>query len=86
MLQADHFRFQYDGHPPFLIALLINIKCLNNCMLDSGAGDNMMSLKVMEKLGLKATQTYRNVCGFESRVIPTHRVVENVVVRLGKYP
>ena len=66
--------------------LLVNNKCLNNCMLDSGAGANMMSLKVMEKLGLKATQPYRNVCGFESRAIPTHGVVENVEVCLGKYP
>jgi hypothetical protein len=55
-------------------------------MLDSGAGANMMSLKVMEKLGLKATRPYRNVCGFESRAIPTHGVVENVEVCLGKYP
>jgi hypothetical protein len=36
------------------MTLLINNKCLNNCMLDSGAGANMMSLKVMEKLGLKS--------------------------------
>jgi hypothetical protein len=86
MLQADHFRVQYDGHPPFFMTLLVNNKCLNNCMLDSGAGANMMSLRVMEKLGLKATWPYRNVCGFESRAIPTHGVVENVEVRLGKYP
>jgi hypothetical protein len=46
----------------------------------------MMSLKVMEQLGLKATRPYRNVCGFESRAIPTDGVVENVEVRLGKYP
>jgi hypothetical protein len=40
----------------------------------------------MEQLGLKTTQPYRNVCGFESRAIPTHGVVENVKVHLGKYP
>jgi hypothetical protein len=84
-LQAEHFRVKYDGHPPFFMTLLINNKCINNCMLDSGAGANMMSLKVMEKLGLKVTQPYRNVCGFESRAIPTHRVVENVEVCLGRY-
>jgi hypothetical protein len=86
MLQVDHFRVQYDGHPPLFMSLLVNNKCLNNCMLDSGEGANMMSLKVMEKLGLKATRPYRNVCIFESRAIPTHGVVENVEVRLGKYP
>jgi hypothetical protein len=86
MLQADHFRVQYDGHPPFFMSLQMNNKCLNNCMLDSGAGANMMSLKVMEQLGLKTTRPYRNVCGFESRAIPTHGVVENVEVHLAKYP
>jgi hypothetical protein len=86
MLQIDHFRVQYDGHPPFFMTLLVNNKCLNNCMLDSRADANMMSLKAMEKLGLKATQPYRNVCGFESRTIPTHGVVENVEVCLGICP
>jgi hypothetical protein len=86
MLQADHFRVQYDEHPPFFMTLLMNNKCLNNCMLDSGAGANMMSLKVMEQLGLKVTRPYRNVCGFESRAIPTHGVIENVEVCLGRYP
>ena len=27
-----------------------------------------------------------NVCGFESRAIPTHGVIENVEVCLGRYP
>jgi hypothetical protein len=85
MLQDDHFRVQYDGHPPFVMTLLINNKFLNNCMLDSGAGANMMSLKVMETLGLKVTWTYKNVSGFESRSIPTNGVVENVEVCLGRY-
>jgi hypothetical protein len=45
-----------------------------------------MSLKVMEKLILKATQPYMNVCGFESRAIHIHGLVENVEVFLGRYP
>jgi hypothetical protein len=85
ILQADHFRVQYDGHPPFFMNLLINNKFLNNCMLDLGEGANMMSLKVMEQLGLKVTRSYRNVCVFESRAIPTYGVVENVEVCLGRY-
>jgi hypothetical protein len=32
MLQADHFRVQYDEHPPFFMTLLMNNKCLNNCI------------------------------------------------------
>jgi len=85
MLQTDHFRVQYDEHPPFFMTLLMNNKSLNNCMLDSGVCANMMSLKVMQQLGLKVTQPYRNVCGFESRAIPTHGVIENVEVCLEKY-
>jgi hypothetical protein len=86
MLHADHFNVQYDDHLLFFMSLQINDKCLNNCMLDSGAGANMMSLRVMEQLGLKTTQPYRNVCGFESRAIPTHGVVENVKAHLARYP
>jgi hypothetical protein len=46
----------------------------------------MMSLKVMQQLGLKVPRPYRNVCAFESKAIPTHGVVENVEVCLKEYP
>ena len=55
-------------------------------MLDIGVGANLMSLKVMQKMGLKVTRPYKNVCGFESKAIPTHGVVENVEVCLKEYP
>jgi hypothetical protein len=86
MLQADHFKVQYGENPPFFMTLAMNDKSLNNCMLDMGVGANMMSLKVMQQVGLKVTQPYRNVCGFESKSIPTHRVVENVEIFLKEYP
>jgi hypothetical protein len=85
MLQVDHFRIQYGENPPFFMTLTMNGKSLNNCMLDTGAGANMMSLKVMRQVGLKVTRPYRNVCGFESKAIPTHGVVENVEVCLKEY-
>jgi hypothetical protein len=47
MLQVDHFRVQYGENPPFFMTLTMNDKNLNNCMLDTGVGANMMSLKVM---------------------------------------
>ena len=37
-------------------------------------------------MGLKVTRPYRNVCGFKSKSIPTHGVVENVEVHLKEYP
>jgi hypothetical protein len=85
MLQADHFRVQYSEIPPFFMTLIMNKKILNNCILDTGAGANIMSFKVMQQLGLKVTRPYRNVCGFESKAIPTHGVIENVEVCLKEY-
>jgi hypothetical protein len=55
MLWVDQFRVQYDEHPPFLMTLLMNNKSLNNYMLDSGVGANMMYLKFMQQLGVKVT-------------------------------
>jgi hypothetical protein len=86
MLQVDHFRVQYGENRPFFMTLTMNDKSLNKCMLDTSASANIMSLKVMRQVGLKVTQPYRNVCGFESKAIPTHGVVENVEVCLKEYP
>jgi hypothetical protein len=86
MLQANHFRPHYDEHPPFYISLQMNNKCLNNCMLDSRVGENVMALKVMRQLGLEVTRPYRNVCRIESRAIPTYGVIENLKVHLDRYP
>jgi hypothetical protein len=80
MLQTNHFRLQYDEHPPFFMSLYVNNKLLNNCNLDSGVGANIMSLKVMRQLGLETTRPYKNVCEIESRDIPTHGVVQKVKV------
>jgi hypothetical protein len=86
MLQVEHFRINYDEDPPFFMTLMMNNKYLNNCMLDTGVGANMMSLKVMQQMGLKVTRPYRNVCGFESKAIPTHGVIENIEVQLKEFP
>jgi hypothetical protein len=86
ILQIDHFRVQYGENLPFFMMLTMNGKNLNNFMLDIGVGANMMSLKVMRQVGLKVTRPYRNVCGFKSKAIPTHGVVENVEVLLKEYP
>jgi hypothetical protein len=86
MLQANHLRIHYGENPPFFMTLAMNNKYLNNCMLDTGAGANMMSLKVMQQMVLKVTRPYRNVCGFESKAIPTHGVIENFEVQLKEFP
>jgi hypothetical protein len=47
MLQANNFIIHYGENPPFFMTLTINNKNLDNSMLDTGAGENMMSIKVM---------------------------------------
>jgi len=42
MLQVDHFRVQYGKNSPFFMTLEMNGKNLNNCMLDTSVGANMM--------------------------------------------
>jgi hypothetical protein len=86
MLQANHFRIHYAENPPFFMTLTMNNKYLNNCMLDTCVGANMMSLKFMQQMGLKLTRPYINVCGFESKAIPTHGVIENIEVQLKEFP
>jgi hypothetical protein len=86
MLQANHLRIHYGENPPFFTTLAMNNKYLNNCMLDTGGGANMMSLKVMQQMVLKVTRPYRNVYGFESKAIPTHGVIENFEVQLKEFP
>ena len=38
---------------PFLLSLVVNGKTLKNCMIDLGASNTVMPMKVMESLGLK---------------------------------
>jgi hypothetical protein len=44
-----------EKNPPFYFSFGINGLCLNNCMLDSRASSNVISLKVMEQIGLNTT-------------------------------
>jgi hypothetical protein len=55
-------------------------------MLDSGASANVMSLKVMEQLGLKTTRPYGNVCGIDSKKVKVYGLCEDVEVYLIDFP
>ena len=55
-------------------------------MLDSESSVNMMSLKVMNQLGLGVTGPYAKVCGFESKGIKVYSVIEGLEVHLADYP
>jgi hypothetical protein len=75
-----------DKSPPFYLLLGMNDLRLNNCMLDSGASKNDISLKVMKQLGLKTTRPYGNVCGIDSRKVKFLAVCEDVAVFLIDFP
>jgi len=58
---------------------------LHNCMLDSNASSNVMSLKVMNQLGLQITWPYRNVCAMDCRKIKVHGLTKDLQVKLASY-
>jgi hypothetical protein len=84
LLQTGHF--EKNEQTPFLTSLLIDDLCLHNCMLDSESSVNMMSLKVMNQLGLEVTGPYANVCRFESKGIKVYDLMEGLEVHLADYP
>jgi hypothetical protein len=75
-----------DNNPPFYLSLGMNDLFLKNCMLDYGASANVMSLKVMEQLGLKTTRTYGNICGIDSKRVKVYGLCEDVEVFLIDFP
>ena len=75
-----------DKNPHFYLSLGMKDLLLNNFMLDSGASTNVISLKVMKKLGLKTNQPYENVCGIDSKNVKFLRVCEDVEVFLIDFP
>ena len=50
---------KHDRKPnPFYISLLLNGRRLNNCIIDSGASDNIMPAPVAKALGLTLTKNF----------------------------
>jgi hypothetical protein len=86
VLNTMYLDRQRDKNPPFYLLLGMNGLRLNKCMLDSRASLNVMSLKVMEQLGLKKTRPYGNVCGIDSKKVKVFGVCEDIEVFLIDFP
>jgi hypothetical protein len=86
MLNTMYLDRPRDKNLPFYLSLGVNDLHLKNCMLDSGASKNVISLKVMKQLGLKTTQPYGNVCGIDSRKVKVLGVCEDVDIFLIDFP
>lgn len=52
-------------HEPFFLTLVVTDWILHNCMMHTGAGMNVLSLEVANKMGLKTSKPYTNVFAFE---------------------
>jgi hypothetical protein len=55
-------------------------------MLDSGASSNVMTRKVMERLNLRISRPYHNVCAMDSREIEVHGLIKDLQVHLVVFP
>jgi hypothetical protein len=87
LLQTMHYDQSKEEHAPFFITLVVNDLLLHNCILDSGASANVMSLKVMNQSGLKITRPYKNVCEIDSKAIQVCGVIKDLKVHLATcYP
>jgi hypothetical protein len=64
----------------------MNDKVLHNCMLDSGAISNVMTKKVMEKLKLRISRPYHNICAMHDKVIKVHGLIRGLQVHLAVFP
>jgi hypothetical protein len=84
ILKTGHF--EKNEQTPFITSLLIDDLCLHNCMLDSKSSVNMMSLKVMNQLGMEFTGPYANFYRFESKGIKVYDLMEGLEVHLTEYP
>jgi hypothetical protein len=71
---------------PFYISLLVNGLILHNCMLDSRASTNVMTLEIMHELGLQISKPYRNVQAMDSREVQVCGVIKDLEVCLQVCP
>jgi hypothetical protein len=86
ILNTMYLGWKNDPNPPFYLSLGMDNLVLQNCMLDSGASTNVMSLKVMKQLGLKTTRPYGNVCGIDSKKVKVYGLIEDAEFYLVDFP
>lgn len=55
-------------------------------MLDSSTSTNVMTLKVMNELGLKISRPYKNVQAVDFQEVQVCKVIKDLEVCLQKYP
>ena len=70
----------------FYVSLTIHDKTLHNCLLDTGASNNLMPKAVMEELGLDITRPYHDLFSFDSRKVKCLGLIKDLAITLTKLP
>lgn len=58
---------------PFYVSLLLNGQNLRNCIIDSGASDNIMPFAIAKALGLDLTKTFGHCYSLDRKKVPLVR-------------
>lgn len=83
---GPHVEEQDPSTPLFYVTFQIHQLLLHKCMLDSGASHNLMSLFVMEQLGLQITIPYKYLYSFDSKRVKCLGLTKYMVVSLAQIP
>jgi hypothetical protein len=66
--------------PPFYISIENHDVVLHNCLVDTGATNNIMPLVVMESLGMNCTKYYEtgeSIYAIDSRKVPAYGEIKD---------
>ena len=69
---------------PFFLSLIIKGRTLKNCMIDSGASNNIMPFKVMQALGLGVDTRQGKCREMDAREVPIIGTINALPFRLVK--
>jgi hypothetical protein len=70
----------------FFLSLLVSNHLLHNCMHYSGATSNVMTKKVTEKLNLRISRPYHNICAMDIKTIEVHGLIKGLEVHVACLP
>jgi hypothetical protein len=78
----------FPGHKPepFYVSLYINGCRLNNCIIDSGASDNVMPYPVAKALGLTLTKAHGKCYSMDAKQVPLLGQIKDAQVALALHP
>ena len=72
--------------PSFYVSLTIHDKILHNCLLDTGANQNLMPKSVTEELGLDINRPYHDLFSFDSRKVKCLGLIKDLAITLTQLP